>query len=119
MKSRIVSSARRTGRPRTFVTIAQTIGMCPDSWADEASDIRAGQELASKVCSPCHVVAERPGPTFAEIAKGGRAAPDTLLAFLRSTHSNVSHPGGMPNPELTERQIEQISAYLESLRAMK
>jgi cytochrome c1 len=31
----------------------------------------------------------------------------------------VSHPGGMPNPGLTERQIEQISAYLESLRATK
>jgi cytochrome c2 len=66
MKSRTESSARRTGRMRTIVTIAVTIGMCPDAWADEASDIRAGQELASKVCSPCHVVAERPGPTFAE-----------------------------------------------------
>ena len=119
MKSRTESSARRTGRLRTIVTIALTIGMCPDAWADEASDIRAGQELASKVCSPCHVVAERPGPTFTEIAKGEHAAPDTLLAFLRSTHSNVSHPGAMPNPGLTERQIDQISAYLGSLRATK
>ena len=93
--------------------------MCPDVWADEASDIRSGQALASKVCLPCHVVAERPGPTFAEIAKGGHAAPDTLLAFLRSTHSNVSHPVAMPNPGLTEGQIDQISAYLGSLRATK
>ena len=61
MKSRTESSARRTGRLRNFVTIAPTIGMCPAAWADEISDIRAGQELASKVCSPCHVVAERPG----------------------------------------------------------
>jgi hypothetical protein len=61
----------------------------------------------------------RPGPTFAEIANGGHAAPDTLLAFLRSTHSDVSHPGAMPNPGLTERQIDQISAYLGSLRATK
>jgi hypothetical protein len=74
MKSRTESSARRTGRLRAFVTIVLTIEMCPDVWADEASDIRAGQELASKVCSPCHVVAERPGPTFAEVAKGGHAA---------------------------------------------
>lgn len=119
MKNRTESSARRTGRLRAFVTIVLTIEMCPDVWADEASDIRAGQELASKVCSPCHVVAERPGPTFAEIAKGGHAAPDTLLAFLRSAHSNVSHSDAMPNPGLTERQIDQISAYLGSLRATK
>ena len=60
MKNRTESSARRTGRLRAFVTIVLTIEMCPDVWADEARDIRAGQELASKVCSPCHVVAERP-----------------------------------------------------------
>ena len=61
MKNRTEPSARRTGRLRAFVTIGLTMGMCPDVWADEASDIRSGQELASKVCSPCHVVAERPG----------------------------------------------------------
>ena len=45
MKNRTESSARRTGRLRAFVTIVLTIEMCPDVWADEASDIRAGQEL--------------------------------------------------------------------------
>ena len=33
-----------------------------------------------------------------------------LLNFLRSTHNDVSHPGGMPNLELTEHEIDQISA---------
>jgi hypothetical protein len=61
MKSRTEPSARRAGRLRALVTIGLTIGMCPDVWADEASDIRSGQELASKVCSPCHGGACGPG----------------------------------------------------------
>ena len=36
--------------------------------------------------------------------------------FLRSTHSNISHPSAMPNPELTEQQIDDIAAYIASLR---
>ena len=51
--------------------------------------------------------------------RGEHVAPDALRALLHSTQSNVSHPNAMPNPELTERQIEEISAYLTSLRATK
>ncbi len=89
------------------------------AWADDASDIRAGQDLAAKVCSPCHAVAGPPGLSFAEIAKGTHVAPDALRALLTSTQSDVSHPYAMPNPELTERQIEEISAYLGRLRGAK
>jgi hypothetical protein len=78
---------------------------------DEASEARAGQDLAAKVCSPCHAVAETPRPPFAEIAKGERAAPEALRDFLHATHSNMSHPGAMPNPELTDSQIEEISPH--------
>jgi cytochrome c2 len=53
--------------------------------ANEASDVKAGQALAIKVCSPCHVVSQPVGPPFAEIAKGPRAAPDALRNFLHST----------------------------------
>jgi len=102
-----------------ILAIAAALGMGAAARADEASDIRAGEDLAAKVCSPCHVIAERPGPSFAEIAKGTHAAPDALRAFLNSTQSNVSHPSAMPNSRLTERQIDEISAYLGSLRRAK
>jgi mono/diheme cytochrome c family protein len=82
--------------------VVATFGLDARAWADEASEARAGQELAAKVCSPCHVVAETPGPPFAEIAKGERGAPEALRDFLHATHSNMSHPGAMPNPELTD-----------------
>ena len=117
MKSSIQSLVRAT-LTRTFA-IAAALGMGAAAWADETSDTRVGQDLASKACSPCHAVAGPPGLSFAEIAKGTHAAPDALRALLTSTQSDVSHPYAMPNPELTERQIDEISAYLGSLRGAK
>jgi len=87
--------------------------------ADEAGDIQAGEALAIKACSPCHIVSERTGPPFAEIAKGPHATPNALRDFLRSTHSNISHPSAMPSPELTEQQMDAIAAYIASLRPAK
>ena len=110
------------GRARLLwatVAIGATISLCAVACADEASDARAGQDLAIKVCSQCHVVSERVGPPFAEIAKGPHAAPEALRDFLRSTHSDVAHPNAMPAPELTERQIDEIAAYIASLRGAK
>ncbi len=96
--------------------IAATVGLCANGVADEASDARAGLELAKSVCSPCHVVSQAVGPPFAEIAKGPRAAPEALRDFVHSTGSDVSHPSAMPNPSLTDRQIDEITAYLATLR---
>ena len=92
MKKRIIYSAHCGEVVRTYLAIAASIGTCAGVWADEASDIRAGEELAEKVCSQCHAVSQRPGPPFAEIANGNHAEPNALLALLRSTHSDVSSP---------------------------
>ena len=119
MRSGARLSRRRAWFTPTVAAIVASFGLTARAWADEASEARAGQELATKVCSPCHVVAETPGPPFSQIAKGERAAPEALRDFLHATHSNMSHPGAMPNPELTEGQIEEISAYLATLRAAK
>ena len=119
MTNRTRISARCARFLGASFAIAATKGISVGAVADEASEIRAGQDLATKLCSPCHGIAERPGPPLAEIAKGEHVAPDALRALLHSTQSNVSHPNAMPNPELTERQIEEISAYLGSLRATK
>ena len=87
--------------------------------AGEAGDVNAGQALANQFCSRCHVVSEKAGPTFAEIAKAPHATPSALRDFLRSTHANVSHPSAMPNPELTEQQIDDLAAYIDTLRPAK
>jgi mono/diheme cytochrome c family protein len=91
----------------------------------DAVDVQAGKELAVKACSACHAIPSQsiqeptsslPGPPFSKIANGSKATHENLRVFLLSTHSNVSHPGGMPTPALTEKQIWQIAAYLSSLR---
>ncbi len=90
-----------------------------------ALDEQAGKEIAEKACSACHAIPSRadqepssslPGPSFAEIANGPKVTHESLRVFLLTTHSNIAHPGGMPNPTLTEKQIWQIAAYLASLR---
>jgi len=110
-----------------FVLIA-TLSFVAVAGANDARNIREGKELAMTVCSPCHVITSQPsqhpapsppGPSFEEIAKGSKAAPEALHIFLLSTQSNVGHPGSMPNLKLTEDQIRLISAYLSSLRNTK
>ncbi len=90
-----------------------------------AGSARAGRETAEKICSPCHVVAEDqkqapllkpPAQSLIEIARGPNGDEWRLQTFLASTHSSVSHPQNMPNPELSEAQIRNVTAYILSLR---
>ena len=89
------------------------------SWADKGGESRAGQELAAKLCSPCHAVSPPIGPSFTDIAKGSKAEPEALRDFLNSTQSAVGHPSTMPRLNLTEREIDDISAYLQTLGQAK
>jgi mono/diheme cytochrome c family protein len=107
-------------RRKTMIGAVLAIATMSDQWArcwaQEVKDVRAGYELASKICSPCHVIGPSAGPSFMDIAKGDYHSAAPLENLLRSTHSNVSHPGGMPNIRLTEEQMRTISAYIASLR---
>jgi mono/diheme cytochrome c family protein len=94
--------------------------------AAEANAVRAGEKLAEQRCASCHAMTPRSpdaaplaGPSFADIAKGSKSAPEVFRSFLLSTHSTVSHPGAMPRPLLTEEEIRLIFAYLASLRDEK
>ena len=107
-------------RRRALVGAILVIAAMSDQWArcsaQEIKDVHAGYELASKICSPCHIVAPLAGPSFMDIAKGDYRLAAPLEDVLRSTHSNVSHPGGMPRIDLSDEQIRTISAYISSLR---
>jgi mono/diheme cytochrome c family protein len=109
-------------------SIVAMLGCMASACADSAQDVRKGNELAVRFCSPCHLVSSQAGQdharapsgaSFEQIAKGSKAGPEALRILLLSTQSNVSHPGGMPNPKLTEDQIRLISAYISSLRDAK
>ena len=88
-------------------------------------DVAQGHSLAILICGTCHIVArdqpnkpilQQPTPSFASIARRNTLDPDWLKAFLTSTHRGADNPKGMPDPELLESHVNQIIAYLMSLR---
>jgi mono/diheme cytochrome c family protein len=111
-------SAARSGIS-AILLVGAAIGLLGPARAEDQNDARSGEQLAQKLCSSCHLVERLPGPSFMDIARGDHASPDALRNFLRSTHSDVSHPGAMPNPGLSDEQIRAIAAYLSTLRGPK
>jgi len=79
-------------------------------------DAARGYALAQRWCSDCHLLkgetrAVQGIPPFQAIARDPSKTPEYLRAFLVKPH------GSMPPLELDRRQIEDIIAYIGSLRA--
>jgi len=86
--------------------------------AQDAGDVDAGRKIAQTWCINCHVVA--PGqsqgtsngaPPFTAIAAQRAISPLALRAFLQTPHYR------MPDLQLSNDQIDDVSAYIFSLRA--
>ncbi len=93
--------------------------------AINSDDVQAGHRLAIIVCANCHVAApdqpnnpilRPPALSFASIAQRTSVTADWLQNYMKTTHRGLDNPNGMPNPELLDSQIKQVSAYLLSLR---
>ncbi len=85
----------------------------------EAADARAGRAFASENCSRCHAI-DRIGasplakaPPFREIARRYRVSD---LEEALAEGIVTGHPG-MPEFELTPRQIENVLAHMRRVRA--
>ena len=85
--------------------------------AQDIGDAAAGQQLAETWCNTCHVVTSTPqrgastgAPTFSAIARMPSTTPLSLRAFLQTPHS------GMPDLHLSRDEIDNLAAYLLSLR---
>ncbi|MCW5700457.1 MAG: c-type cytochrome [Rhodospirillales bacterium] len=78
-------------------------------------DKETGHRLAVERCSTCHAVesdvtaADKVDP-LVTIAKDPRMTSDRLRGFLTKPH------GGMPDFSLSQREIADLIAYMESLR---
>jgi mono/diheme cytochrome c family protein len=90
--------------------------------------IEAGRKLAGRVCGACHVVEQQrdelpvlapPGPSFAVLAQRPLLTEATLRDFLGSNHRNMGPHEAMPNPRLADYQIDEIVAFMMSLKATK
>ena len=85
--------------------------------AQNTGDADAGRKIAQTWCINCHVVA--PGqvqgtsngaPPFTAIAAQTDISPMALRAFLQTPHHR------MPDLQLSNDQIDDVSAYIFSLR---
>jgi mono/diheme cytochrome c family protein len=80
-----------------------------------AGDEASGLALAQAWCTGCHVVGPTvaggdSGPPFAAVANRSNLSPGALRAWLTEPHPP------MPNLDLSRQQIDDITAYLDSLR---
>lgn len=91
-----------------------TILLSPSARA--AGDAVFGKDLATTWCSACHQMegnsntAADGAPPFAALARNPKVTPDRLRGFLVKPH------GQMPELNLTRQEIENLIAYIESLK---
>jgi mono/diheme cytochrome c family protein len=107
-------------RPLWFVGLTLLVAATPalaGAPATNAPDPMNGQELASRLCSNCHLVgsgqqeqANADIPSFHEIAnKQGQTAGSIMAHIVLSKHP-------MPTIPLTKKELSDLAAYILSLR---
>ena len=103
-------------------TLGLTLGLAaggalaPAAAQQPEGSAAAGHELATQLCTACHIVGdERSGsdiaPPFPVIAKNPRLSLEQLHGW-----GGPGHPM-LPDLALTPQQIADINAYLDRLRA--
>ena len=98
---------------RAILLSLVTVLLAPAARA--AGDAAAGKDLATTWCNSCHlmeggrVTADGARP-FATMARDPEATAERLRAFLVKPH------GRMPELNLTRQEIENLIAYIESLK---
>lgn len=81
-------------------------------------DASVGHEIASKLCSTCHIVGDKAAnasmpadvPTFEEIANRPDQTTETIAGRIV-----IPHPP-MPQIQLTREEIGDVATYIMSLR---
>jgi mono/diheme cytochrome c family protein len=100
----------------TALGLAALVVAAPALAASDSVDVTAGRVLAEKWCAECHVpgssIRGRPGvpPSFRAIAKDPATTERSVRVFLVSPHPS------MPNVSLTREQVDDIVAYILSLK---
>jgi mono/diheme cytochrome c family protein len=96
-----------------------------DTKTASAALVESGHAFALKVCWACHVVATdqtetpiltHPAPSFLSIAQKPDLTAAALRQFLGSHSQLLGSKNGMPNPQLADYQIDEVVAYIESLK---
>jgi hypothetical protein len=83
-----------------------------------------GHDLAKVKCSGCHLIEpgqKNPpdhvgGPSFQTVADRPDTTEATLRQHLKTTHASKIIPLSMPNPNLSQDELNKIIDYLVSLK---
>jgi mono/diheme cytochrome c family protein len=80
-----------------------------------SGDVAAGRKLAQAECSTCHdenrsVLTRQHGPSLRAVAAMPSTTSMSLHVFLLTPHAN------MPNYHFTQQEIDDVVAYILSLR---
>ncbi|WP_051748562.1 c-type cytochrome [Nevskia soli] len=97
--------------------VAAILSLPTAPWAQQAANTAAGHELARRWCVSCHVVDSAQtvatvsgAPTFSAVAAMPSTTKRSLHTFLATPHPP------MPNHQLSNRQIDDVTAYILSLK---
>ena len=101
----------------SIAVLLPVVAASPCTAAQHMPDAAAGGSLAEKWCTTCHVVSPTQdrgtstgAPPFAAVADMKSTTAMALRAFLQTPH------GRMPDLHLTHDEIDDIAAYILSLR---
>jgi mono/diheme cytochrome c family protein len=107
-----------TTRALIAATMSLLIASVPPAAAETIGDRDIGQSLAQTWCSNCHVVAggqtngaSTGAPSFRAVASDKAMTPTAISAFLQTPHHR------MPDLHLTRQEINDVTAYIYSLRS--
>lgn len=109
---------------RTVMGAMLVMALAPQAVAQPAAEESGAQKglgIARTWCANCHVVEVNPArgadtaPTFPAIASRPGVTADGLRAFLSAQHAGPAQTR-MPNLSLSRNDIENVVAYLLTLR---
>ncbi len=115
-------------RRSTFAMLALSAALASAAQAETQNGnlAAAGRDFAQRVCGACHFVTAQsepllspPAPSFVALAQRPLLTEQALREFLASNHRAMGPHEAMPNPRLVDYQIEEIVAFMMSLKAAK
>ena len=117
-------------RRSVLLTLMLSVALGPATRAETPNGdlVAAGRSFAQRVCGACHVVTPQsgetpllspPAPSLAMLAQRPLLTEQALREFLASNHSTMGPNEAMPNPRLVDYQIDEIVAFMMSLKAGK
>ena len=102
-------------RTTLFAACISTLGTAP-VLAQTIGDVEAGRVIASSLCVQCHRISgsdndpNRMPPDFAAVANMPSFTELSMRVFLQTPH------GLMPRYQFSQNELDDIIAYLSSMR---